>query len=315
MLTNFRILFGRQVGQFSAGFFVIALCSTVTIAQAAAPIPTKFVPQPTCPIAQATYTAIGNPALSLQFRPLIKPAIASEIVSFTLKHKTRGEIVTYNLGSSNGYASLYLRDAATSIEDDRGSDLKPVFFNANWQHSGLPLKTAPQYFFVSGLGSNDWYTERLGNRDQPVGEVMWQFSGCATAPQVQRPKSAAVAAIVKQEIALLKQPPNRETKAALDRLIRELVVEAAEIHPTGTLLPSSKTAAYFGDLYQLYPQSGVVAIMYARSLETQFDGSLVSQADDGGQVDRIYQAALKANPRHPVLLEFYAEYKKTRSKR
>jgi hypothetical protein len=312
MLTNFRSFSGRQVGQFSAGFVAIALCSTATIAQATTPKP---IPQLTCPIAQATYTAIGNPALSLQFRPLIKPAIASELFSFTLKHKTRGEIVTYNMGGSNGYPSLYLRDATTSIEDDRGSDLKPVFFDANWQHVGVPLKRAPQYFFVSGLGANDWYSDRSGNRDRPVGDVMWQLSGCATAPQVQRPKSAAVAAIVKQEIALLKQPPNRETKVELQRLIRELTLEALEAHPTGVLVPSSETAAYFGDLYQLYPQSGVVAIMFARSLEIQFDGSLVSQSDDGGQVDRIYQAALKANPRHPLLPEFYAEYKKTQSKR
>jgi hypothetical protein len=306
MLTNFRILSGRQVGQFSVGFVAIALCSKATIAQAAPPKP---APQSTCPIAQATYTAIGNPALSLQFRSLIKPAIASEIVSFTLKHKTRGEIVTYNLGGSNGYASLYLRDAATSIEDDRGSDLKPVFFDANWKHAGLPLKTAPQYFFVSGLGSNDWYTERSGNRDQPVGEVMWQFSGCATGakPQAKLTESDPVVAIVQQEIALLKQPPNRETKAALQHLIRELVVEASEVHPTGVLIPSSATTTYFGDLYRVYPQSGVLAIMFARSL--------ADQPDDGGQVDRIYRAALKANPRHPLLPEFYAEYQKTRVKR
>jgi hypothetical protein len=144
---------------------------------------------------------------------------------------------------------------------------------------------------------------------------MWKLSGCATAPQVQRPKSAALATIVKQEIALLKQPPNRETKMELQRLIRELMMEAAEVHPTGVLIPSSDTATYFGDLYRLYPQSGVVAIMFARSLEIQFEGSPVSQSDDGGQVDRIYQAALKASPSHPLLPEFYAEYKKTRSKR
>lgn len=132
-----------------------------------------------CPIGRANYTAIGNPELSLEFAPLVKPAIASEIVSFHLKHKTRGTIVTYSMSASNGYATLYLRDVATSLEDDRGSNLRPVFFDVNWKYSGVSLKTAPQYFFVSGLGSNDWYADRAGNRNQPVGEVIWQFSHCA----------------------------------------------------------------------------------------------------------------------------------------
>ncbi len=303
MLINSHIASSLKVGRLSAGLVAICLCANPTITQAKPTTPIKLPTPQSCSIERANYTAIGNPELSLEFVPLLQPAIASEIVSFRLKHKTRGTIVTYNMGASNGYASLYLRDTTTSIEDDRGSDLKPVFFDANWQHSGLPLKIAPQYFFVSGLGSNDWYTERSGNRNRPVGEVIWQFSGCVTGatPQAKRPESDPVAAIVKQEMALLKQPPNRETKAAFQRLIRELVVGASEVHPTGVLIPSSATTAYFGDLYRVYPQSGVLAIMFARSLEAQLD--------DFGQVAPIYQDAIKASPNHPLLAKHYADYR------
>jgi hypothetical protein len=154
----------------------IALISLCPSAQASKP---KTPPQQaTCPLNRATYSAIGKPAFDLQFSPIVKPKIASEFVALTIQHRDRGTIATYHLGSSLGYGSYYLRDANTSIEDDRKASLKPVFFDANFQQARDPAPSAPQYLFISGLGSDDWYSDRPGNRETPVAEVMWQRSGC-----------------------------------------------------------------------------------------------------------------------------------------
>jgi hypothetical protein len=135
-------------------------------------------PKTQCPLDRATYSAIGKPAFEMQFSPIAKPKIASEFVALTFQHRDRGTIATYHLGSSLGYGSYYLRDANTSIEDDSNASLKPVFFDANFQQARDSATSAPQYLFISGLGSDDWYSDRPGNREKPVSEVMWQRSGC-----------------------------------------------------------------------------------------------------------------------------------------
>jgi hypothetical protein len=135
-------------------------------------------PKTQCPIGRATYSAIGKPAFELQFSPIAKPKIASEFVALTIQHRDRGTVATYHLGGSLGYGSYYLRDANTSIEDDSNASLKPVFFDANFQQARDPAPSAPQYLFISGLGSDDWYSDRPGNRETPIAEVMWQRSGC-----------------------------------------------------------------------------------------------------------------------------------------
>jgi hypothetical protein len=53
-----------------------------------------------------------------------------------------------------------------------------VFFDANFQQAKDPAPSAPQYLFISGLGSDDWYSNLPGSRETPVAEVLWQRSGC-----------------------------------------------------------------------------------------------------------------------------------------
>jgi len=77
-----------------------------------------------------------------------------------------------------GYGSLYLQLIAPTSKENAETKLKPVFFDRNWQSvSGTP-KMASQYLFVANLGVEDWYSNRQGNRSNPLGEVMWKFAGC-----------------------------------------------------------------------------------------------------------------------------------------
>jgi hypothetical protein len=137
------------------------------------------IPPVRCPIDRATYSAIGKSEFELQFSAIENPKIASEIVSLTLQHRDRGMLATYNLGGSVGYGSYYLRDLAKPIDAETDSNLKPVFFDTNWGNiTDFSAIGSPKYLFISGLGANDWYSDRASNRTLPLGEVMWQFSGC-----------------------------------------------------------------------------------------------------------------------------------------
>jgi hypothetical protein len=134
-----------------------------------------------CSIEKSIYQAIGNPSFELRFSPIKNSKIATEIVSFTVNHHRRGVIGMYNLGGSMGYGGLYLRDAAQPIEAESEHPLQPVFFDRNWQNAKeISGKSAPQYFFIAGLGAADWYSNQSDSRKQPLGDVMWQLARCAS---------------------------------------------------------------------------------------------------------------------------------------
>lgn len=148
-------------------------------------------PKAACPLDRATYSAIGKPDFELQFSPIEQRRIATEIVALSIQHSDRGFLGSYHIGRSQGYGSYYMQDLAKSFEDDTDADLKPVFFDANLQQTNNPENsTAPKYVFISGLGSRDWYTDRPGNREKPLREVMWQLSSCrAEAPSKAQPNA------------------------------------------------------------------------------------------------------------------------------
>jgi hypothetical protein len=150
-----------------------ALTQSIAIAQT----------QPSCPLTKSIYKAIAKPSFEMRFAP-IKINLPVD-AAVTLKHKIRGNIASYYLSSSMGYGSLNLAPV-TSISkenseesENKGFELKPVFFDRNWKNvDGIP-KLAPQYLFVGGLGVEDWYSnQQKGSRSQVLGEVMWKFAGC-----------------------------------------------------------------------------------------------------------------------------------------
>jgi hypothetical protein len=152
---------------------VLPLSSQIASAQQ----PRSVTQQKNCPLTKSVYRAIGKPDFELIFSAS-KSGIATEVAAFTLKHKTRDNIVSYNLGGSMGYGSLYLTTVGQNVENDAAEKLKPYFFDGNWKNINGITNPAPRYFFVGGLGLEDWYSNRKGNRTQPLGDVMWQFERC-----------------------------------------------------------------------------------------------------------------------------------------
>ena len=104
---------------------------SATIAQ---PKPTVTQQKP-CPLTKSVYRAIGKTDCELIFGAS-KSGIATEFTAFTLKHKTRGNIISYNLGRSMGYGSLYLTEVGKKAESDTGEKLEPYFFDNKWKSIG-----------------------------------------------------------------------------------------------------------------------------------------------------------------------------------
>jgi predicted Zn-dependent protease len=122
-------------------------------------------------------------------------------------------------------------------------------------------------------------------------------------PQATAPKTDPLAAIIQQEATLLKRPQTSETAIEMSHLYRQVVANSLEFYRARSpspVVPSTETTVYFGDLYQRYPKSGILSILFAESL--------AEQPDDFGQVAPIYQDAIKAAPNHPLLARYYADY-------
>jgi hypothetical protein len=162
---------------FSIGLFLTAIHVQVVTISAIAQTNPIANQQKTCPLVKSIYRAIGNSDFELVFGSS-QSKIATEIASFTLKHKTRGNIVAYNLGGSMGYGGLYLTAVKQKINRNSEEKLKPYFFDLKWNNINGITNPVPQYFFVAGLGVEDWYSNRSGSRTHPLGDVMWQFERC-----------------------------------------------------------------------------------------------------------------------------------------
>jgi hypothetical protein len=163
--------------KFSIGILLTAIHVQVVAVSAIAQPNPILTRQKTCPLVKSIYRAIGNPEFELVFGPS-QSKIATEVAAFTLKHKARGNIVAYNLGGSMGYGGLYLTAVKQKTNRDSAEKLKPYFFDSKWNNINGITNPVPQYFFISGLGVEDWYSNRPGNRTQPLGDVMWQFERC-----------------------------------------------------------------------------------------------------------------------------------------
>jgi hypothetical protein len=151
-------------------FGAIALLSNLSFIPAGIAAPNSNL---SCPIHKSVYHAIGKTDYKLIFsNPLSQLAGVSQ-ASATLEHSKRGKIAIFVLTQSNGYGRFALSEQRS--QDDES--YTTVFFDAALKEVKNVSKS-PLYLQISGLGSGDWYSDRKGNRDYPLGDVMWKLSNC-----------------------------------------------------------------------------------------------------------------------------------------
>jgi hypothetical protein len=162
---------------YATKFLLTAAILAISTHGAFAETKPKVMRQATCPLAKSVYRAIANTAFEVVFMPS-KSGMASDIAALALKHKNRGSLGTYTLSGSSGYGTLHLGEIGKKTDSNSEEKLGPYFFDSKWQNVNGVLNPAPQYFFVAGLGLQDWYSEHKDNRTYPLGDLMWKFDRC-----------------------------------------------------------------------------------------------------------------------------------------
>jgi hypothetical protein len=149
------------------------LISTISIALTVIPMEGSIAAtKRQCSMHNSAYKAIGNPDFELTFSPRIPNLTMDAVV--TLKHSNRGEIKTFHVVTSQGYGSSFLIDPD---RDDR-TILNIVVFDRNLEPDRIfRNEVAPEYAFVAGLGSRDYYGPE-GGRKFMLGDRMWKFDRC-----------------------------------------------------------------------------------------------------------------------------------------
>ena len=126
-----------------------------------------------CSIENSIYQAIGNTDFKLIFSPSLPNKNINAVV--TLKHTKRGNIQIFHMVTSNGYGSSFLTDPK-----HEETTLNIVVFDRNLKRDRIfRNEVAPEYAFISGLGSNDYYSNNTRNREFLLGDVMWKFDRCS----------------------------------------------------------------------------------------------------------------------------------------
>ena len=128
-------------------------------------------PAVACDLTHSTYRAVGNPDFQLVFSE--PPTALAGVVraTVTLQHPKRGKILSLHLNQSQGYGAFALFDPK---KPDASYPL--YFFNQKLEFGGAsPSRT---YTFVAGLGVSDYYSDRSGNQEAILGDVMWKLDSC-----------------------------------------------------------------------------------------------------------------------------------------
>ena len=128
-----------------------------------------------CDITRAVYKDVSKKGFELRFNaPPQESAVLFATV--TLWHPKRGNINSFEVGSSQGFGTVYL-SPQSSTESETDYRISAYFFDSNFKE--FNQQGASPYMFISGLGSWDWYNNQMSEgRDIVLGNPMWKFDHC-----------------------------------------------------------------------------------------------------------------------------------------
>ncbi|MEO0986543.1 MAG: hypothetical protein AAFY20_13450 [Cyanobacteria bacterium J06639_14] len=167
---------GLKLAYFPFGLAIIPLGLVLLAAKVAAT---------SCQISQSIYRDADGKGFELIFGRAI-PGTASSDATATISHSQQTQVYYFDVGQSSGYGTISLADL--SPQNGTLADNSPLnlFFFDQASQSVTPLfleetTEAPEYAFVSGLGSYDYYARRgMITEDTPplLGDMMWVYDRC-----------------------------------------------------------------------------------------------------------------------------------------
>jgi hypothetical protein len=128
-----------------------------------------------CDITRAVYKDMGQNGFELRFNDSLQEVVGL-FATVTLWHPKRGNINSFEVGSTQGFSTIYLSPIYnTASETDYR--ISAYFFDYNFKE--FNQEGASPYMFISGLGSWDWYDNQMSEgRDIVLGNPMWKFDHC-----------------------------------------------------------------------------------------------------------------------------------------
>jgi hypothetical protein len=124
-----------------------------------------------CPLVLRSYEDIEGRGFVLEFDPPPPPpeSTAQQIAAARILHRSRGEILAFDVFAMVGYGRVLL------TRDD--TDHTAYFFTEDLRST--PTEADAPLLFIDRLGQADWmHGEDPGRRDHPLGDVIWRVAGC-----------------------------------------------------------------------------------------------------------------------------------------
>jgi hypothetical protein len=147
-------------------------------------LPTAGLAAP-CKINQSIYRDADGKGFELVFGAPI-PGTGSSHATATIRHPKQGNLYNFNVTQASGYGSISLLAITSTEKSLKYSDRLGINFFDPGFRSATPLvlgqeAQAPEYAFIYGIGSYDYYKRRgsVSEKTAPfLGDVMWIHNRC-----------------------------------------------------------------------------------------------------------------------------------------
>lgn len=137
-----------------------------------------------CKISQSVYRDAEGHGFELVFGDSL-PGVGGSRATATIRHSTQGQLYHFNVTQANGYGSISLLTINATSNGLEFRDGFGIYFFDQELKSAMGIlgreQQAPQYAFIPGLGSHDYYRRRMTNTNEStlfLSDTMWIHDRC-----------------------------------------------------------------------------------------------------------------------------------------
>ncbi|MEO0532922.1 MAG: hypothetical protein AAF215_03545 [Cyanobacteria bacterium P01_A01_bin.123] len=137
-------------------------------------------PATTCPIAQSVYRDVEGQGFELVFSESTNTVSKA---TATITHPDQAQLHRFDVTQASGYGSIFLSSIDAAGEPlGNGDSLEIYFFDEDFGDATPTFlgdeTESPEYTFIAGLGSHDYYSRRGSVTPPLLGDIMWIHDRC-----------------------------------------------------------------------------------------------------------------------------------------